>query len=450
LSTLPGERARINAAQWILGGYTVFATLGVVLHLIARIAIREAPDGIYIALMLTIGATAFYSFKKLSRSLSRAMLTFAWIAMACISGLLVYTLELQKDYLMVMLMLHVGVFTLGLILGFRPAMHYALATSVIVIIVGVAYRFAPAEIVMPVFFAFALVLPSKVVEQLIAQSTAELAQINLQLEELVEARTAELRAEIAERRQAQESLSQRTVELEKRNEELDAYAHTVAHDLKTPLASIIGFSDLLEKRQDNIPPDKLTYYYHIIAHNGRKIINIIDALLLLASVRKIEDVPIEGLDLHAIMEDIQQRLSDAITESKAEIIAPDLWPDVTGYQPWVEEIFINYVSNAIKYGGMPPRVEVGATHLDGGHVRFWVRDNGRGLTPEEQARLFTPFTRLDQIRVKGYGLGLSIVQRIAEKLNGQVGVESEVGQGSTFYFTLPLVESETQNVMRDT
>jgi signal transduction histidine kinase len=70
-------------------------------------------------------------------------------------------------------------------------------------------------------------------------------------------------------------------------------------------------------------------------------------------------------------------------------------------------------------------------------VRFWVRDNGPGLAPEEQAQLFTPFTRLGQVRAKGHGLGLSIARRIVEKLDGQVGVESEVGRGSTFSFTLP-------------
>ena len=407
-----------------------------------RIIRRESLDGLYIALTLTIGVAALYSLNKLALSLSRAMLTFAWIAMLCIAGLLIYALELQKDYLMIMLMLHVGIFTLGLVLGFRPALQYALAASAIIIVVGVLYRFAPAEIVVPVVLALALALPSKVVEQVIVQSTTELAQINLQLEEQVEARTAELRAEITERRQAQDSLSQRTDELEKRNEELDAYAHTVAHDLKAPLASVIGFSDLLEKCSDQIPADKVAYYCGIIAQNGRKIVTIVDALLLLASVRKVEDVPIGNIDLSGIMQDIQHRLVDAITESQAEIVTPDSWPTVRGYQPWIEEILVNYISNAIKYGGIPPRIEVGVTGHTDGHMRLWVRDNGRGLTPEEQARLFTPFTRLDQARVKGYGLGLSIVQRIAEKLNGQVGVESEVGQGSTFYFTLPLAKGD--------
>jgi two-component system sensor histidine kinase/response regulator len=110
----------------------------------------------------------------------------------------------------------------------------------------------------------------------------------------------------------------------------------------------------------------------------------------------------------------------------------------------VEEIWTNYLSNAIKYGGQPPCVELGATEQSDDFVRFWVRDNGNGLTGEEQARLFAPFTRLYPAQVKGYGLGLSIVQRIVDKLGGQVGVESRLGQGSTFSFTLPSVQQRSK------
>ena len=134
---------------------------------------------------------------------------------------------------------------------------------------------------------------------------------------------------------------------------------------------------------------------------------------------------------------LAMRLAHMIEEHQTEIILPGTWPVALGYDPWVEEVWVNYLSNAIKYGGQPPHVELGATAQADGMVRFWVRDNGSGLTPEEQARLFTPFTRLDQVRAKGHGLGLSIVWRIVEKLGGQVGVESEIGRGSVFTFTLP-------------
>jgi signal transduction histidine kinase len=110
-----------------------------------------------------------------------------------------------------------------------------------------------------------------------------------------------------------------------------------------------------------------------------------------------------------------------------------------GYAGWVEEVWVNYISNAIKYGNKPPRVELGATPQPDGMIRFWVRDNGPGLSPEQQAKLFTPFTQLSPIRATGYGLGLSIVARIMDKLGGQVGVESEgiAGRGSLFYLLRP-------------
>jgi signal transduction histidine kinase len=128
---------------------------------------------------------------------------------------------------------------------------------------------------------------------------------------------------------------------------------------------------------------------------------------------------------------------------RAEVALPDNWPVALGYGPWIEQVWVNYLSNAIKYGGEPPRVELGAdasgdAGLSQGRVRFWVRDNGPGLGEEEIGRLFVPFTRLDQARAQGHGLGLSIVRRIVEKLGGGVGVESEPGEGSLFYFALPL------------
>jgi signal transduction histidine kinase len=271
------------------------------------------------------------------------------------------------------------------------------------------------------------------------------------LEGRVEERTAELsmantalKKEIAERKRAEETLHQHTLELEARNEELDAFAHTVAHDLKGPLSTMLGFAGVLPRTWHTISAEEIQEYLHIIANTGKKMNNIIDELLLLASVRK-EEVETTPLDMVSIVAEAQQRLGYMIEEYQAEIIVPADWPSALGYAPWVEEVWANYISNAIKYGGQPPRVELGASppsvppvggEVRGGTVRFWVRDNGHGLSPDEQARLFTPFTQLHQVRARGHGLGLSIVQRIMEKLGGQVEVESQVGQGSTFAFIL--------------
>jgi signal transduction histidine kinase len=259
-----------------------------------------------------------------------------------------------------------------------------------------------------------------------------------------------------EKQQADEALRQYAAELKARNEELDAFAHTVAHDLKNPLNNVVNSADLLIRDDTTMLDEERQECLQTMVRNALKMSNIIDELLLLAGVRKMQ-VEVGPLDMAGIVNEAHLRLSDVIGDTRAEIIVPDAsaWPVARGYGPWVEEVWVNYLSNALKYGGQPPRVELGADPLSmpgasgaeegEGMVRFWVRDNGQGLTPEDQARLFTPFTRLDQARAKGHGLGLSIVRRIVEKLGGQVGIESAgvPGQGSTFFFTLPRLVSES-------
>ncbi|HXV42103.1 MAG TPA: HAMP domain-containing sensor histidine kinase, partial [Anaerolineae bacterium] len=228
--------------------------------------------------------------------------------------------------------------------------------------------------------------------------------------------------------------------LQATNAELDAFAHTVAHDLKNPLGIITSYSDFLFEVGSDMRPDELNLIFGELQKSGYKATNIIEELLLLASVRK-GSIKLKPLDMTQIVEGAQRRIRLMIQEYQAEIIHPPNWPQAQGYGPWVEEVWVNYLSNGLKYGGEPPRLELGATPQADGMIRFWVRDNGPGLTPEARTKLFAEFTRLDEVRAEGHGLGLSIVRRIVEKLGGQVGVESEgvPGRGSTFYFTLPAV-----------
>jgi signal transduction histidine kinase len=232
-------------------------------------------------------------------------------------------------------------------------------------------------------------------------------------------------------------------ELAKQNEELAAFAHTVAHDLQNPLALIIGFAEAVRRYHPTMSKKEFEESLEIIERTGRKMSRTIEELLLLAQVRE-EDVELEVLDMGTIVaEVVHHRLAHMVRKYQAEILLPDQWPEALGYGPWIEEVWHNYISNALHYGGRPPRVELGATVQPDGRVRFWVRDNGEGIAPEEQEHLFVPFRRLQkgQERRKGHGLGLSITRRIVEKLGGEVGVESEVGQGSLFYFTLPQPKS---------
>lgn len=245
----------------------------------------------------------------------------------------------------------------------------------------------------------------------------------------------------AELRQANAELVTTNRALKETNRELDAFARTVAHDLKSPLTVMMGYADLLKNDlvdQDSFSSTSLELLEQI-EQGGQQGVRTIDKLLLLAWVRK-GQIDLTPVDMGPVIAQVRQSLAPIIQQSQAELILPQQWPVALGYQPWLEEVWANYLSNGLKHSDQPPRLELGATPQANGFIRFWVRDNGPGLSAPDQQTLFTEFTQLDQSRSDGHGLGLSIVRRIIDRLGGEVGVESEVGQGSLFYFTLPAVD----------
>lgn len=252
-----------------------------------------------------------------------------------------------------------------------------------------------------------------------------------------------------------QSAGQNGSEKEQLIRDLNSFAETVAHDLKTPLTTITGFATMLADQKVKLPPEQQREALQAIVKTSLKMNNILQELMLLSAVRQ-ATVRIGPIQMSSIISQAKQRLWGVLSDGKAELIVPEAsaWPRVIGYAAWVEEIWINYISNAIKYGGTPPRVELGfdadykKSPSGRSMARFWVRDNGKGIAFADQSQLFTQFTRLDQMRAEGHGLGLSIVARILDKLGGEYGVESEPGKGSLFFFTLPtaIIEPTTRRV----
>lgn len=228
------------------------------------------------------------------------------------------------------------------------------------------------------------------------------------------------------------------MDLRERNEELDAFAHTVAHDLKNPLSVLVSYAELIETEGASMGPEELRTWALVMVEKGREAINIVNELLLLSSLRR-RDIIATSLDMRALVRGVLHRMRNQVLQSRAKIELVGSWPRAMGYQPWVEEVWVNYLDNALKYGGHPPRIEIGGMLQKDGMARYWVRDNGNGIPPAEQSHLFRIWSRMDNVRVSGHGLGLSIVRRIVEKLGGYVGVESSgmPGEGALFYFVLP-------------
>ncbi len=245
----------------------------------------------------------------------------------------------------------------------------------------------------------------------------------------------DVRDELRDLHHSTERMRKEVTALRTRNEELEAFAHTVAHNLKNPLSVIILTSAAITDIT-NLNPAELKDFMEQIRSTAGEMNGIIDNLLMLSEVNTVE-TPREAVDMANVVEKVRNRLEPMLKEFHGRLMIPKTWPSSLGYGPWIEEVWANYLSNALKYGGHPPYVQLGASTQPDGMVRYWVRDNGQGIPLKTQVRLFTPFTQLGQVHNLGHGLGLSIVRRIVEKLGGQVGVESEAGRGSVFYFTLP-------------
>lgn len=244
--------------------------------------------------------------------------------------------------------------------------------------------------------------------------------------------------DITELKRAEETIRRYAAELELRNKELDAFSHTVAHDLKAPLSNILMFvSTVLMEEQDHLSPMSQE-----CLHDAEKTVfvmsGMVDNLLLFARLRDASEL-IEEVEMMPVIQGALDRLRKVIAERDILVDVQPGLPSVMGHAPWLEEVFANLIGNAAKYIGKDnpaPRIAIRA-YRQGGNIRYEIQDNGLGIALADQAKLFEMFSRFHRMEAKGAGLGLSIVQRIIAKLGGEVGVESAPGQGSTFWFVLP-------------
>ena len=228
--------------------------------------------------------------------------------------------------------------------------------------------------------------------------------------------------------------------------DLEAYADNIAHDLKNPVAVISSYMALLESDLEGLVPEEDFRIIQNVTGTADKMNEIIDSLLALARARKQAIMP-HPIEMDEVVNHALERLELPIQQKNAHIHVSRPLPAALGHDSWLEEVWVNYIGNAIKYGGTPPEIHVGAMPVPGGFVRYWVSDNGNGLSPDEQARLFQKFERLGQNKVDGHGLGLTIIKTVVERLGGTVSVTSSgiPGEGSTFSFTLPSAMTTTPN-----
>jgi PAS domain S-box-containing protein len=250
---------------------------------------------------------------------------------------------------------------------------------------------------------------------------------------------ATIARDITERKKLEHRISQYSKELERSNKELGDFASIVSHDLRAPLRAVLGFSDMLKKGYtEKLDAEADKYITHIIDGAGR-MRHLIDDLLEYARVgaRSKQLIPVK---VNAIIEKALDNLTFEVKESEA-VIAVDPLPNVSADSTQLIQLFQNLIGNAIKYRSNTPHIHVSAERKDREWL-FSVSDNGIGMDPRQLERIFDIFQRLHtRDEYAGTGIGLAICKKIVEGFGGRIWAESKIGEGSTFFFTLPAEEA---------
>lgn len=254
--------------------------------------------------------------------------------------------------------------------------------------------------------------------------------------------------DISDRKQTQESLQQlntvlearvqeRTAQLEAANQDLEEFTYSVSHDLRAPLRAIQGFAQLLlQDVGDSLDPDNLGYLQRISA-NAQQIDTLITDLLTYSQLKFIE-IELEPVDLSVVLTTVLAQLRPEIQAQQAQIQVDESLPIVQANRRILIQVLTNLLSNAIKFvaPGVQPQVRVWAEQRQD-QMRLWIEDNGIGIAADRQQQIFNPFTRLhSEEEYPGTGIGLAIARKGIERIGGQIGVDSQLGQGSRFWIAL--------------
>jgi signal transduction histidine kinase len=244
---------------------------------------------------------------------------------------------------------------------------------------------------------------------------------------------------ILERRveESKTALKEYALKLEKSNRELTDFAHVASHDLKAPIRGILSFTQLFERRNKDKFDDTDREFFNYIKSNAAYSSRLIEDLLNYSKIDKNLDDP-ESIDLNKTLHLLKLNLASVNQDKKVNFDIKNM-PILRGHRTLVTQLFQNLINNGIKYNkSEDPSITIGCELNKRGVHQFYVKDNGIGIAPEHQERVFSMFHRLhNQTEYEGTGIGLAFCKRIVQIYGGTIWLESEEGKGSTFYFYLP-------------
>jgi len=258
----------------------------------------------------------------------------------------------------------------------------------------------------------------KQAEEALHERNMEIHQLNIKLEERVQRRTAELEAA---------------------NQELEAFAYSVSHDLRSPLRAIDGFSRKVLMGYGDKLDDEARRQLQVVRDNAQSMGKLIDDLLAFSRMGR-REMDLQPLDMDAMVRSVADELRAAEPQRAIEFAFSPL-PRACGDAAMLRQVWVNLLANAIKFSRQRPvaHIDVGG-QTEGGEVIYWVKDDGAGFDMQYAGKLFGVFQRLHrQDEFEGTGVGLAIAQRILHRHNGRIWGEGKPDAGATFSFSLPLL-----------
>ena len=262
--------------------------------------------------------------------------------------------------------------------------------------------------------------------------------------------------DLTERNRLADELRTRGDELERTNDrlrqinrELEDFTHVVSHDLKEPLRTLQAFSHILvEEHSQQLGPDGFQYVNHLV-QASKRLGKLIDDLLNLSQAGRNARAP-KAFNLNETVATVRNDLNDLLQRKGAELVVEGTLPDAIGDPQRIVQLLSNLVGNGLKYNQNPkPRIVVGQVpKKEDADLTLFVRDNGIGIDPKNHQQIFGIFRRLHagEEQYEGTGAGLAICRKIVEAHGGRIWLESKVGEGSTFYFTLPRPDALSQGL----
>ncbi|MEZ5039926.1 MAG: tetratricopeptide repeat protein [Saprospiraceae bacterium] len=259
------------------------------------------------------------------------------------------------------------------------------------------------------------------------------AKLNRDLEQKVEERTAALEA-------ANQKLLQS-------NDELERFTYIASHDLKEPLRNITSFVNLMQRKLEKIADPDLQEYMGFVTRNTKQLYGLVEDILAHSRIGAQGQKTGKAIDLNVLLEEIKMGLRSMLEEKNAQIFSEEL-PVILGHKSELFMVLKNLVENGLKYNESPnPQVRINCKQ-EKDQVLFEVADNGIGIAPVYHDRIFEMFTRLNNRSIYlGSGIGLATCKKIIQKYQGEIWLESKVGKGSTFFFTLPLKKISENQVL---